>query len=430
MGVLDGGVQGADRPRQAHPASRIGCALHRAYHRHPGVICSSTSRRSVARGGRARAARTSGVSCGTTWSWGLPALAPEVPRHPRPAVYPGQRRARRDGQRTCSASFTATALSPSTCSSSRRGPSWWVGEVAYRANLFARASVRWEPGGPAARAGGAHRRAGRRPGRRRAARRSEPFWSQALRAEVYTLSRPLHGLDPRPGGEMRAGGGTGRLAGRASSSGLSLGNPHGDRSPAPWSGRPPVVRPRRHRLGARCRAAHALGVAIDPLSYLYLPLRQARIRRSTSWRRRRGSRHPGRSLLDGARRHVLRPECSGTRSRRSRPRSSPCSPWPGMASSASPPRGGTGAWGAVAARRTLVVALGPSWRRPPQLLRELTAPRQGHMSCRLFMVLSVWLGEGLPPCSRRGRWWAAADWPNACLPSAPTASASPPCPAA
>jgi hypothetical protein len=102
-----------------------------------------------------------------------------------------------------------------------------------------------------------------------------PFWSQALRAEVYTLHALFLALILLLVVKWRADGGTGRLAALGLLLGLSLGNHMATVLLLPglgillWSGigraRPP----------ARAWLLMALGLAVGPLSYLYLPLRQA-----------------------------------------------------------------------------------------------------------------------------------------------------------
>lgn len=102
-----------------------------------------------------------------------------------------------------------------------------------------------------------------------------PFWSQALRAEVYTLHVLFLSLILGLLVRWRADGGTGRLAGLGLVLGLSLGNHMATVLLLPglsvllWSGL------RRHRPGARAWLLLALGLAVGPLAYLYLPLRQA-----------------------------------------------------------------------------------------------------------------------------------------------------------
>jgi len=104
---------------------------------------------------------------------------------------------------------------------------------------------------------------------------SETFWSQAVRAEVYTLHVLFMALILGLVVKWRTGGGTGRLAGAGLLLGLSLGNHMATVLLFPglgvllWSGL------RRHRHRARAALLLSLGVAIGPLSYLYLPLRQA-----------------------------------------------------------------------------------------------------------------------------------------------------------
>ncbi len=150
-----------------------------------------------------------------------------------------------------------------------------VGEIAYRANLFSavcavgalvafrRAMVALTGAPVAALAAAALLGV------------AAPFWSQALRAEVYTLHVLFLALILLLVVKWRADGGTGRLAALGLLLGLSLGNHMATVLLLPglgvllWSGigraRPP----------ARAWLLMALGLAAGPLSYLYLPLRQA-----------------------------------------------------------------------------------------------------------------------------------------------------------
>lgn len=150
-----------------------------------------------------------------------------------------------------------------------------VGEIAYRANLFSavcavgalvafrRAMVALTGAPVAALAAAALLGV------------AEPFWSQALRAEVYTLHVLFLALVLLLVVKWRADGGTGRLATLGLLLGLSLGNHMATVLLLPglgvllWSGigraRPP----------ARAWLLMALGLAAGSLTYLYLPLRQA-----------------------------------------------------------------------------------------------------------------------------------------------------------
>lgn len=150
-----------------------------------------------------------------------------------------------------------------------------VGEIAYRANLFSAVC--------AVGALVALRRAlvalTGAPGAALAAAAllgvAAPFWAQALRAEVYTLHALFLALILGLVVKWRAGGGTGRLAGLGLVLGLSLGNHMATVLLLPglgvllWSGI------RRHRPETRAWLLMALGVAVGPIAYLYLPLRQA-----------------------------------------------------------------------------------------------------------------------------------------------------------
>ncbi len=150
-----------------------------------------------------------------------------------------------------------------------------VGEIAYRANLFSavcavgglvafrRAMVALTGAPVAALAAAALLGV------------AEPLWSQALRAEVYTLHVLFLALILLLVVKWRAAGGTGRLAALGLLLGLSLGNHMATVLLLPGLGillRSGIA---RARPPARAWLLMALGLAAGPLSYLYLPLRQA-----------------------------------------------------------------------------------------------------------------------------------------------------------
>lgn len=82
---------------------------------------------------------------------------------------------------------------------------------------------------------------------------AEPFWSQALRAEVYTLHALFLALILGLVVQWRTRGGTGH---GGPPSRPVAGQSHGHRAPAPRPRRPPVVRPPPGSSGSARRAAH------------------------------------------------------------------------------------------------------------------------------------------------------------------------------
>jgi hypothetical protein len=102
-----------------------------------------------------------------------------------------------------------------------------------------------------------------------------PFWSQAVRAEVYSLHALFLALALWLALGWRSGGGDGRLVALGITLGLSLGNHMTTVLMLP--GLAVLLAPalRRRRVSPCALTLAALGLALGPASYLYLPLRHA-----------------------------------------------------------------------------------------------------------------------------------------------------------